>query len=154
MASVESIRTRILKKLVGLCQAERAGAYYVRRGPINWAEFAWSRHAQAIAIITPEFTIMQPIRQEMTVQMEVAQSMPDEKVIETNPDTGGFNDNEIEGMVFDVEQILRQFMQSKDSLLPTDDLLLNLDILNVEVQEMSSADFSVQGIVVTFTIQY
>ena len=45
-------------------------------------------------------------------------------------------------------------MESKDSVVATDDLLLNLDILNVEVQEMSSADFSVQGIVVTFTIQY
>ena len=154
MASVESIRTRILKKLVDLCRAERAGAYYVRRGPINWAEFPWGRHAQGIAIITPEFTIMQPIRQEMTIQMEVAQSMPDEKVDEDESVGGGFNDNEIEGLVFDTEQILRQFMESKDTLVTTDDLLLNLDILNVEVQEMSSADFSIQGIVVTFTIQY
>ena len=154
MASVESIRTRILKKLVDLCRAERAGAYYVRRGPINWAEFSWDRHAQAMAIITPEFTIMQPIRQEMTIQMEVAQSMPDEKVDEDESVGGGFNDNEIEGLVFDTEQILRQFMESKDTLVTTDDLLLNLDILNVEVQEMSSADFSIQGIVVTFTIQY
>tara|TARA_R100001460_G_scaffold13514_6_gene30448 strand:- start:530 stop:823 length:294 start_codon:yes stop_codon:yes gene_type:complete len=97
---------------------------------------------------------MQPIRQEMTIQLEVAQSMPDEKVIESESTGGGFDDNELEGMVFDTEQILRQFMESKDSVFSGDDLLLNLDILNVEVQEMSSADFSVQGIVVTFTIQY
>ena len=154
MASVDSIRTRILKKLVDLCVSERAGAYFVRRGPSNWGEFPFDRHAQAVAIITPDFTIMAPQQQEMTVQMEFAQGMPDEKAIDSEAIGGGFNDNEIEGLVFDAEQILRQFMNSKDSLYTNDDLLLSLDILNVEVQEMSSADFSIQGIVVTFTVQY
>jgi hypothetical protein len=69
-------------------------------------------------------------------------------------ETHGFDDNEIEGLVFDGEQILRQFMESTDPLFPSDTLVLNLDLLNVDVTEMTNTDFSIQGIMISFTVQY
>lgn len=156
MAKVESVRTRMLDRLVNICKAERGGAYYVRRGPINWAEFPWHRHSQAISILTPEFTILQPVRQQMNVTMDLVQKMPMESMImdSETEETHGFDDNEIEGLVFDGEQILRQFMESTDPLFPSDTLVLNLDLLNVDVTEMTNTDFSIQGIMISFTVQY
>lgn len=150
MPLVVSQRTRVLALLIDLCKAAGGGRYFVRRGPINWAEFDFSRYQAGIAILTPEFTLLGTQLNSITITLELVQRIPeaDRGYMETD----GLNDQEIEGLVEDARIILLSLNAAKDAQGSV--TVLRIVDNRIEGQEMSNLDFSVQGVMVTFTVEY
>lgn len=150
MPLVVSQRTRVLALLIDLCKAAGGGRYFVRRGPINWAEFDFSRYQAGIAILTPEFTLLGTQLNSITITLELVQRIPeaDRGYMETD----GLNDQEIEGLVEDARIILLSLNAAKDAQGSV--AVLRIVDNRIEGQEMSNLDFSVQGVMVTFTVEY
>lgn len=150
MSSVSSQRTRVLAKVIDLCKEAGGGRYFVRRGAVNWAEFDFSRHSAGISILTPEFTLLGAQVNSITITLELVQQIPDgERVYR---DTDGLNDEEIEGLVEDARIILLGLKGAKDD--SGDATVLRIVDNRIEGQEMSNLDFSIQGVMVTFTVEY
>jgi hypothetical protein len=48
-----------MERLVDLCRKVRSGAYHVKRGAIDWAEFPFDQIPRAIAVITDEENLLE-----------------------------------------------------------------------------------------------
>lgn len=150
MSSVSSQRTRVLAKIIDLCKEAGGGRYFVRRGAVNWAEFDFNRHPAGISILTPEFTLLGAQVNSITVTLEIVQQIPDGERLYR--ETDGLNDEEIEGLVEDARIIVLGLKSAKDE--SGDATVLRIVDNRIEGQEMSNLDFSIQGVMVTFTVEY
>jgi len=150
MSAITSQRTRVLAQIINLCKTVGGGRYFVRRGPVNWAEFDFNRYSAGISILTPEFTLLGAQVNSITVTLELVQRLPDGERLYL--DTDGLNDEEIEGLVEDARIILIGLKSAKDST--GDSTVLRVVDNRIEGQEMANLDFSIQGVMVTFTLEY
>lgn len=140
-------RVNVLQKLVDLCQEANGGGYFVQRGPINWASFDFSESPSAISILTPQFTLLAPQFNSITITLEVLQKMStDAKPLK------GLDDDGIERLVLDIEWVLDQLNRASDS--HGDAIIVRMDRTGVTAQEISDLDWSVQGFQVTFSVDY
>lgn len=150
MSSVSSQRTRVLSLLIDLCKQAGDGRYFVRRGPVNWGEFDFERYPAGISILTPEFTLLGVQVNSITVTLELVQRIPQGERLYR--ETDGLNDEQIEGLVEDARIILLGLKAAKDQ--GGDSTVLRIVDNRIEGQEMTNLDFSIQGVMVTFTVEY
>jgi hypothetical protein len=122
----------------------------VRRGAVNWAEFDFNRYSAGISILTPEFTLLGVQLNSITVTLELIQSIPEGERLYR--ETDGLNDEEIEGLVEDARIILLGLKAAKDE--SGNAIVLRIVDNRIEGQEMSNLDFSIQGVMITFTVEY
>lgn len=150
MAAVSSQRTVVLNTLLDLCAAVGGGRYFVHRGAVNWGEFDFSRYSAGIAVLTPQFTLLGISFNTMTITLEFVQRLPSgERVYDT---VKGLNDEEIEGLVEDSRIILLDLQKSKGT--DGSSTILRIVSNRIEGQEMANLDFSIQGVQITFSIEY
>ena len=150
MSAVTSQRTRVLAQIIDLCKQAGGGRYFVRRGAVNWAEFDFNRYSAGISILTPEFTLLGVQLNSITVTLELIQSIPEGERLYR--ETDGLNDEEIEGLVEDARIILLVLKAAKDE--SGNAIVLRIVDNRIEGQEMSNLDFSIQGVMITFTVEY
>lgn len=150
MSAVSSQRTRVLAKIIDLCKEAGGSRYFVRRGAVNWAEFDFNRYSAGISILTPEFTLLGVQLNSITVTLELIQSIPEGERLYR--ETDGLNDEEIEGLVEDARIILLGLKAAKDE--SGNAIVLRIVDNRIEGQEMSNLDFSIQGVMITFTVEY
>ena len=151
MAPVNTPRTAVLNKMYDLCASVNSERYYVRRGPINWAVHDFRTYPYAVSILTPSFTMLRPVFNELTISLEVVMRMP-EASVQRGEVREGLNDNEIESLVVDMDEVIHDLMQATDS--NGDTIVTRIDRESAEAQEISNEDWSIQGFQVIFTVEY
>lgn len=151
MAPVNTPRTAVLNKLYDLCVAVNNNRYYVRRGPINWTAHDFHAYPYALSILTPSFSMLRPVFNELVVSFEVVMSLP-ETSHQRGEEREGLNDNEIESLVVDVDEVIHQLITATDS--NGDSVISRIDRENAEAQEISNEDWKIQGFQVIFTVEY
>lgn len=152
-----SPRVATLLALTHLCRTVRGSRYYVQRGPINWSAFDFDRFRWGIAILTPEFQVRPSNRglTQTTVTLELVQKMP-EQVLDPGERLLGLDDTGLESLVIDAGLIVQQLLLVK---YPNGDQVVTRLVQTeaeggVSGQELSSDDWSIQGIMVTFTVDH
>ena len=140
-------RVNVIKKLMDLCEEVNGGKYFVQRGPINWPAFDFKDHDRAIAILTPQFSMLAHQFNSITFTLEVLMKMP-----ESSAPLTGLDDDGIERLVLDIEWVLDQLNRASDSY--GDAIIVRMDRSGVTAQEIADLDWSVQGFQVTFNVEY
>jgi hypothetical protein len=142
-------RLAVVEAMVAVASRMASGRYYVRRGPIDYAAFDFTTHPYTCAILCPSF----PLRKapgahafEGTFILELTTRMPD--------DAGaGLDDRRLDGMMKDAELLLEQLERAVNN--QGDPIVLRVhNDPPPEAVEQTSADWKVQGIAVTFTVDY
>lgn len=154
MAEAFRRRKLIVDSLVGIVKGLPRG-YFVRRGPINYNVHSYARNPFACALIMPEFPLVLASDESFmtaTVTLELTTLMPDD----IDPiSTEGFDDSVLDQMSMDAEAILDRLTELRtpagDPLVMT---LWNSAGRGPVCREMSGADWSIQGLEVTFTIDF
>ncbi len=150
MPQVNSQRTNVLSQIVSLCNKVGDGAYFVRRGAINWSEFDFSQHRAGISILTPEFTLLGREFNSMVITLEICQ-----KILSTDRSydlADGLTDLDIEGLVEDARVVIVDLSTSRDA--SGNPYILRIVDNKIDGQELANLDFSIQGVNITFSVEY
>lgn len=140
-----SPRYTALATIRRLATEVRGGAYFVKRGPIDWSSFPFTKHERALAIMVDEQTLFQSINT-ATVTLEVAGQL-------SNPeDQPELNDGLMDEFTEDLEWIARSLMNSTDD--QGDSVITGLNLKDATAIEFHDPQFGVQGMILNFNITY
>lgn len=137
----------MLDKLRELCKALRGGSYFIKRGPINWAEFPFDRYPRAISILVDEQSFISNNGiQRAQMSIEVAGAMPSPK---DNPEV---DDGLLDEFFEDVSIVLLNLREAKQGK-GQDPVVFDVSS-DATATEFHDSTLKVQGIMVFFRVQY
>lgn len=137
----------MLDTLKELCKKLRGGSYFVKRGPINWAEFPFEKYPRAIAILVDDQTFISSTGiQKASMSIEVAGSMPSPK---DNPEV---DDGLLDEFFEDVSLVLLSLREAKQGR-GEDPVVFDVTA-DATATEFHDSTLKVQGIMVFFRVQY
>jgi len=144
---VISARKVALDKTKEIAKVVRSGAYFVKRGAINWTTWGWDKYPRAISIQLDDTTLFQinginegTLTLEMFARMKTSKEVPE------------IEDAIMDELLQDAEEILVGLMDAKDS--SGNAVILKLDENTARAVESHDTTLRVQGIVVTVSVSY
>lgn len=145
-APTKSPRQVVRDTLVKYAKQVRNSGYFVKRGAIVWSSFPFGEHPRAIAIMFDDIGILrQKGMTEAKIGIEMFASMPEG----TEPE---IDDGLLDELIEDAEFILQKTIRERDSV--GDSVILRLDGETANVVESHDSTKRVQGIVVTFNVNF
>lgn len=129
----------------------RNSSYFVKRGAINWTTFDFETHGGAIALMIDDGSLfrvqstrgMKPCR----CSMEMFHRLPDPLMESPEIDDGLMDE-----LLDDAEWIINELASSRDS--SGDPVVFRIDRKSVTFVEAHDIEVKVQGIVVSFNMEY
>lgn len=141
--SQKSARRVALEAFKAAAKKVRNGAYFVKRGPINWAVFPFPKHPRAIAITidTQDFLPHNGIHN-AEVAIEMAAAMPGDD------EEPGIDDGLMDDLTEDAEEIVRQLLTKQDALGDA----VALKVVGRSIDEFHDSELRVQGVIVHLSV--
>lgn len=121
-------------------RAVRGGTYFVKRGPILWADFDFEAQPRAVAILIDDHTFLRDIN-DANVAFELGARMPSGREPEVD-------DGLLEELTDDAKWVIRQLVKGTDSV--GDAVVLRLEHQSARIREWHDPDMKVQGVICTF----
>lgn len=141
-----SSRQVMLETIKNELSKVRLARYYVRRGPIDWATFDFTKNPFAMSLSLAETTFMTPDGVNRgIVSIECFARMPELKDKPTE-----FSDATLDEMLADIEFAIRRSLQTK---IKGDNVLFLADGQSLAI-EVSDAELKVQGVVVDIEVKF
>jgi len=136
-----------MRTVRSLCEQVRNGAYFVKRGYINWSTFPFDKHERAIAILVDEESL-EPSEKgfaEARLSFEIFTSIPESE----NPQ---IDDGILEELIIDARWIVSKLVQARNR---QDDPIIYAYKKNTSsIVESHDATLMVQGIVAIIRVTY
>lgn len=141
-----SPRKVLMDTLRILADESRSGAYFVKRGAIDWATFAFASHPRAIALMADHMGLLQVDgMRPVSVGIEMAARMPE------TTDPPEIDDGLMDEMIEDVEEIVYGLQSQKDDR--GDTVAFRVDPRESSIREFHDVSLRVQGIVAQFNVK-
>jgi len=138
-------RQTLLARLKVLAQRSRSSAYFVKRGPIDWAVFDFDVHHRAISILHAHGTFLPPDGMHRSViALEAAARF------ESGAPSPEIDDELQDELIEDLEEIVYLLQREKDER--TDTVAYNLG--GGSVRGFHDTGLHVQGVTAEFTVSY
>jgi hypothetical protein len=128
----------------------RNGIYFVKRGAILWPSFSFTDHKGGIALMLDDGNLL---RTQRNRGMKPARcSMEMFRRMESTPEAPEIDDGLMDELLDDAEWLLKELMKSRTSA--DDPVVYRIDENSVRFVEAHDTELKVQGIVVTFNLEY
>ena len=143
-----SRRALILAELKKAAEAVHGRRYFVKRGPINWVSFPFADHPFAIAIgvESENLGFLNPDdgMSSMNLVLEIYTKL------EQNPEEPGFDDGLLDEIHADAEALVVGVQAYNDGR----GNCLSAGVYGVRAMEIADATMNVQGVVLSFGVDY
>lgn len=137
----------IIDAIKSLARAERSGAYFVKRGPIDWAIFPWHRYPRGIAIMMADASFAPPDSMHTaTFLLSAGAKLAEEKEI---PE---IDDGLQVELIRDLESVVYGLAPMKDSR--GDTLAYRAESLTWNIRGWHDASIHAQGVNAQFTLTF
>lgn len=146
----KSARRQMCDRWRELAEQVRNGLYFVKRGAINWTTFPFKDEQGGIALMIDDGQLLRTQRERgmkpARCSMEMFRSLPDLNAIPA------IDDGLMDELLDDAEEILTELMKSRTA--SNDPIVFRIDANSVRFVEAHDTEIKVQGIVVTFNLEY
>jgi len=133
-----------------LAQQMRNGIYFVKRGAILWPAFSFEDHEGGIALMIDDGSLL---RTQKNRGMKPARcSMEMFRRMASTKEAPEIDDGLMDELLDDAEWLLQELMKSRTSA--DDPVVFRIDANSVRFVEAHDTELKVQGIVVTFNLEY
>lgn len=145
MPSTEkSARRAMVEELVNLWRRVRGAGYYVKRGPVYWANHDFAKRPRAVSILLNAGSFLRE-RNEVNVSFEIASRW------ELDPADPQMDEGLQDDMLDDAKWVLQELAGATDE---NGDSVVLQARKDDKFQEFSDPDVRVQGVVVFVDITY
>lgn len=142
-----SARKTMLDTIIALAKKVRSGAYWVHRGPVNWATFDYGNRPRGIAVRFEDGQFLAPhAMNEATLGIDLFTAWDDDP---GNPDV---DDGLIDELIDDATEIVEALGRATDA--QGDAVVFRIARTTARVMEVSDADLGVLGVIVQFNVTY
>ena len=143
----QSSRRLMIAGFKDLWKKARNGAYFTKRGPIDWSSYTFEKKARAVSILVDDTSMM-------TVDGITPASMSFEIGAPINEDRSNPEiDDGLLDELFEDAQLVLEGIQRLQQPGTQEPVILGMD-RNVSVVEWHSAELKIQGIVVIFNLKF
>jgi len=118
----------------------RNSTYFVKRGPILWAEFPFETRPKAASILIDDYTLFRDINA-ARVSFEVGARMPSGREPQVD-------DGLLEELTDDCRWVLRQLVKATDPV--GNQIVLRFEHSSARIREWHDPDMKVQGVICDF----
>ena len=143
-----SARKDVTQKVKELAKAARNGAYFVKRGYINWSSFPFEKYPRAIAILVDEENLFRDHTgfADARISLEIFTSIPD------SDEDPQIDDGVLDELIDDARWIMESLEQSRNK--QGDPIVFKMKRNTSSVVESHDATLMVQGIVAIIQVTY
>jgi len=147
---VKSARRVMCDRWKELAKEMRNGTYFVKRGAINWTTFSFEDHGAGIALMVDDGELLRTQRNKgmkpARCSMEITHRLPGEQ------ESPEIDDGLMDELLDDAEWLITELMKSRTA--GDDPVVFRIDENSVRFVEFHDIEVKVQGIVVTFNLEY
>lgn len=147
---VKSSRRVMLDRWKELAKEMRNGSYFVKRGAINWTTFPFGDEGAGIALMVDDGSLLRTQRnlgmKPARCSMEIFHRLPDEQ------ESPEIDDGLMDQILDDAEWLIIELMKSRTAA--NDPVVFRIDENSVRFVEAHDIEIKVQGVVVTFNLEY
>lgn len=142
-----SPRRNVLEAIKDACEKLRNGSYYVRRGPISWPDFNFSKNPRGVSIQVDDCTWLAPQFNQASIALEFGEKIPLDQ--DNEP---GLEDAALEQMFDDAQIVIMELLKKRNR---DGDPVCNLvQPSQANILEFYDSEMKVQGMIATFFVKY